>query len=241
MAGMFNLVAFKRIVSAAALAGALAGLLLTLVQQAQVSPLILKAEVYEDADAAAVAAASQSTHGRSSAEHEHNEHEALQPANGVERTLFTALVNISLAVGFGLLLGAAICLRGEVSGWRAGLLWGLAGYVVFFVAPSLGLPPEVPGTAAAPLGERKLWWLITVVMTASGLLLLIFARTWQVKILGAVLLVVPHLIGAPQPQVHISAAPVELAHAFIYATAIANAVFWLTLGSLMGFFYKKFA
>lgn len=239
MAGMLNLVAFKRIIFAAALAGALAGLLLTLVQQVQVSQLILKAEVYEDATA--VAAASQSAHGHSSAEHEHHEHEAWQPANGVERTLFTALANISLAVGFGLLLGAAICLRGEVSGWRAGLLWGLAGYVVFFVAPSLGLPPEVPGTEAAPLADRQLWWLITVVMTASGLSLLIFARTWQVKILGAVLLVVPHLIGAPQPQVHASAAPVELAHAFIYATAIANAVFWLALGSLMGFFYKKFA
>lgn len=239
MAGMFNLAAFKRIVSAATLAGALAGLLLTLVQQVQVSQLILKAEVYEDA--AAVAAALQPAHAHSSAEHEHHEHEAWQPANGVERTLFTALANISLAVGFGLLLGAAICLRGEVSGWRAGLLWGLAGYVVFFVAPSLGLPPEVPGTEAAPLADRQLWWLITVVMTASGLSLLIFARTWQVKILGAVLLVVPHLIGAPQPQVHASAAPVELAHAFIYATAIANAVFWLTLGSLMGFFYKKFA
>ncbi len=239
MVGMFNLVAFKRIVYAAALAGVLAGLLLTFVQQAQVSQLILKAEEYEDA--AAVAAASQSTHGRSSAEHEHYEHEAWQPANGVDRTLFTALANISLAVGFGLLLGAAICLRGEVSGWRAGLLWGLAGYVVFFVAPSLGLPPEVPGAEVAPLGGRQIWWFITVVMTSSGLLLLIFAPTWQVKILGAVLLVVPHLIGAPQPQDHASAAPVELAHAFIYATAIANAVFWLTLGSLMGFFYKKFA
>lgn len=235
MAGMFNLTAFKRIVSAAAMAGVLAGLLFTVVQQIQVSRIILNAEVYEDA------AAAQSAHVHSSAENEHHEHEAWQPTNGVERTLFTALANISLAVGFGLLLGSGICLRGEASDWRAGLLWGLAGYVVFFVAPSLGLPPEVPGTEAAPLADRQLWWLITVVMTATGLSLLIFARTWQVKILGAALLGVPHLIGAPQPQVHASAAPIELAHAFIYATAIANTVFWLTLGSLTGFFYKKFA
>ncbi len=241
MAGMFNLATFRRIVSAAALAGMLAGLLLTVVQQLQVSQIILKAEVYENA-----AAASQPAHVHASVEqehheHEHHEHEVWQPANGVERTLFTALANISLAVGFGLLLGAAICLRGEVSGWRAGLLWGVAGYTVFFVAPSLGLSPEVPGTEAAPLADRQLWWLITVGMTASGLSLLIFARTWQVKILGAILLGVPHLIGAPQLQVHTNAPPVELARAFIYATAIANAVFWLALGSLMGFFYKKFA
>lgn len=239
MAEMFNLAAFKRIISAAALAGMLAGLLLTAFQQIQVSQIILKAEVYEDA--AATAAAPQAAHGHSSAEHEHHEHEAWQPENGVERTLFTALANISMAVGFGMLLGAAICLLGEASGWRAGLLWGLAGYVVFFVAPSLGLPPEVPGTEAAPLADRQLWWLITVVITATGLSLLFFAQTWPVKILGAVLLSVPHLIGAPQPQVHASAAPIELAHAFIYAAAIANAVFWLALGSLMGFFYKKSA
>jgi len=227
---MFNLSAFKRIVSAAALAGVLAGLILTVVQQMQGRQIILKAEVYEDA------AASQSPHGHSS-----GEHEAWQPANGGERTLFTALANVSLAVGFGLLLGAAICLRGDVNGWRAGLLWGLAGYVVFFVAPSLGLPPEVPGTEAAPLADRQLWWLITVIVTASGLSLLIFARSWQLKMLGTVLLGIPHLIGAPQPQVHASAAPVELAHAFIYATAVANAVFWLALGGLIGLFYKKFA
>lgn len=238
MAEMFNLTAFKRIVFAAALAGMLAGLLLTAFQQIQVSQIILKAEVYEDV---AAAAAPQAAHGHSSAEHEPHEHEAWQPENGMERTLFTALANISMAVGFGLLLGAAICLRGEASGWRAGLLWGLAGYMVFFVAPSLGLPPEVPGTEAAPLADRQLWWLITVVMTAGGLSLLLFAQTWPVKILGAVLLGVPHLIGAPQPLAHASTAPIELAHAFIYAAAIANAVFWLALGSLMGFFYKKSA
>lgn len=240
MPGMFNLAAFKRIVFAAALAGMLAGLLLTGVQQIQVSQIILKAEVYEDA---AAAAASQPAHAHSSAEDEHERegHDAWQPVNALERTLFTALANVSLAVSFGLLLGAAICLRGEVGGWRSGLLWGLAGYVVFFVAPSLGLPPEVPGTAAAPLVDRQRWWLTTVVMTAIGLSFLIFGRTGKVKILGAVMFGIPHLIGAPQPQVHSSAAPIELAHAFIYATTIANAVFWLVFGGLLGFFYKKFA
>ncbi|TSA49423.1 MAG: hypothetical protein D4R48_03425 [Nitrosomonadales bacterium] len=236
---MFDLAAFKRIISAAVLAGMLAGLLLTAVQQIQVSQLILKAEAYEDA--ASTAAVSQSADAYSSAENMHHEQDAWQPATGVERTLLTALANINLGVGFGLLLGAAICLRGEAGGWRSGLLWGLAGYMVFFVAPSLGLPPEVPGAEAAPLVDRQLWWLMTVIMTASGLSFLIFARTGKVKILGAVMLGIPHLIGVPQPQVHASTAPVELVHAFIYATAIANAAFWLAFGGLMGFFYKKFA
>ncbi len=239
--------AFKRIVTAAALAGVLAGLTLTVVQKIQVSPIILKAEVYEDA--AAEAAASRAALAPSSAEnaaheqaHEH-EHapDAWQPANGLERTAFTALANISLAVGFGLLLGGGLCLRGGAGGWRSGLLWGLAGCVVFFAAPSLGLPPEVPGTEAAPLADRQLWWLATVVATAGGLSLLVFTHNWKLKLLGVVLLIAPHLIGAPQPQVHASAAPAELAQAFIYATAMANTVFWLALGGLMGWFYKKLA
>ena len=249
--------AFKRIITAAALAGVLAGLTLTVVQKIQVSPIILKAEMYEEAaDAAAVSDAAVATSHAENAPHElapghthtpeqAHEHEhapdAWQPADGMERTAFTLLANISLAVGFGLLLGAALCLRSDAGGWRSGLLWGLAGYAVFFVAPSLGLPPEVPGTEAAPLADRQLWWLGTVVATAGGLSLLIFTRNWKLKLFGALLLIVPHLIGAPQPEVHVSAAPAELAQAFIQATTIANAVFWLALGGLMGWLYKKFA
>ncbi|MCL5801076.1 MAG: CbtA family protein [Gammaproteobacteria bacterium] len=235
---MLNLATFRRIVSAALWTGILAGLLLTAVQSIQVIPTLLKAEVYEEK--AAAAALSGYTHSSVEDGHEHqHDQDAWKPANGWERTFSTAVSNISLAVGFALLLGGAICFRGGVSSWRAGLLWGLAGYAVFFVAPSLGLPPEVPGTELARLADRQLWWLMTVLATGAGLSLLIFARTGISKILGVVLLVVPHLIGVPQPQIHSSAAPVGLAHAFIYATALANAVFWLAMGGLMGLFYKK--
>lgn len=245
LGGMFNLAVFKRIVSVAALAGLLAGLLLTAVQQIQVRSIIQAAEEYETAAAPALPSRLPSAHSPASVEHgqhEHAHHEQVtwHPENGVERTLFTALANISLAIGLGLLLGAASSLHGEIAGWRSGLLWGLAGYMVFFVAPSLGLPPQVPGTEAAPLADRQLWWIFTAIMTACGLALAIFTKGWQVKILGVVLLGIPHLIGAPQPPVPASTAPIALTHAFLYATAIANAVFWLALGALSGFFYKKF-
>ncbi len=225
---MFSWSVFKNLLTAAAFAGLLSGLLLTGVQKIQVSPLILEAEVYEDV------AAEAARHDKVSADqHEH----AWQPENGWERTLYTAAANISLAIGFGLLLGAAIGKLGKVN-WRTGLLWGLAGYAVFFVAPSLGLPPEVPGTEAAPLHDRQLWWLLTVISSASGLALLVFARRSWIKLCGLPLLVLPHLVGAPHLAVKHSAAPQELAIAFVFATAIANAVFWLALGGLMGFFYK---
>ena len=257
---MVNLAVFKKIFFVAVLAGLLAGLVLTGLQKLQVSPIISQAEMYEDAASAAQPApepAPAHAHEHASAhehehEHEHthaaapagehqHEHGGWQPENGAERTLYTTLANVNLGVGFALLLAAALCLRGAAGGWRSGLLWGAAGYAIFFIAPSLGLPPEVPGSAAAPLAERQFWWLSTVLMTAVGLALLVFGRGWPFKVLGAALLVAPHLIGAPQPEVHGGSAPAALAEAFIYATAAANAGFWLVLGGLAGFFHQKFA
>ncbi len=223
---MFNLTTFRELVVAALWTGLLAGLLLTAVQQIQVIPTLLQAEVFE-ADVAV-----------SSTENSHEHHE-WQPENDWERTFFTGVANISLGVGFALLIGSVMCLRGRPANWRTGLLWGLAGYVTFFVAPSLGLPPEVPGTEAAKLADRQSWWLITVLDTGFGLSLLAFALTRTNKFFGAVLLAAPHLISAPQPEVHSSAAPAELVQAFIVATVFANAVFWLAIGGLMGQFYKK--
>ncbi len=224
---MFNLTTFRELVIAALWTGLLAGLLLTAVQQIQVIPTLLQAEVYEET-AAAVSDAANS--------HAHHD---WQPENGWERTFFTAVANISLGVGFALLIGSVMCLRGRPGNWRIGLLWGLAGYLTFFVAPSLGLPPEVPGTEAAKLADRQSWWLITVLDTGFGLSLLAFALTKTNKFFGAVLLAAPHLISAPQPEVHGSTAPAELAQAFITATVFANAVFWLAIGGLMGRFYQK--
>lgn len=217
--------------------------MLTVIQQTHVTPIILQAEVYEDtAKQDAAAPVSVSHHPDSAHAHDHaHDHEEWKPENGWERSLWTALANISLAVGFGLFLGAAFSQSTTPVNWRAGLLWGLAGYTVFFVAPSLGLPPELPGTSSAPLDERQTWWTMTVAMTALGLALLVFARNWKIKLLGVVSLIIPHFVGAPQSLVHASAAPVELTHSFFYATAIANAIFWLALGGLMGFFYKKLA
>lgn len=223
---MFNLTTFKELITAALWSGLLAGLLLTAVQQIQVIPTLLQAEVYEENAAV------------STTENSH-EHQEWQPENGWERTFFTAAANISLGIGFALLIGAVMCLRGRPNNWHMGLLWGLAGYTTFFVAPSLGLPPEVPGTTAAELADRQSWWLITVLDTGFGLSLLAFAQTKTYKFFGAVLLAAPHLISAPQPEVHSSAAPDELAQSFIIASVFANAVFWLALGGLMGQFYKK--
>lgn len=252
-AGIFN-----GIVRTAAAAGIVAGLLLTGVQHLQVIPIIQQAEVYEAAQEAAPAApqahthadGQQHVHAPAAAEHGHagagahddaHSHGGWEPEDGVERTLYTALADVSMGVGYALLLAAVICLRGAAVNWRSGLLWGAAAYAVFFIAPSLGLPPELPGTAAAPVAARQAWWVGTALSTAVALGLLVFGRHLWLKVGAVALLFVPHLVGAPQPLEHAMAAPAELESAFIVATALANAVFWLALGALIGFFHEKFA
>ncbi|NUU01715.1 CbtA family protein [Herbaspirillum robiniae] len=248
-----NWTIFRRMASAVVIAGALSGVLLSGVQQLQVEKIILKAEQYEKAGeaaehahqhevAASAAAAGAAPVAAAEHEHEHgHDGDEWEPADGAERTGYTVLANVSMAIGFALMMVAAIAVSGRQVSWRSGLLWGLAGYVVFFVAPSLGLPPEVPGTLAAPLHARQWWCVMTAGLTAGGLGAIVYARAWPWKLLGVLLLAVPHVIGAPQPEVHGGVAPEELARAFIHATAMANAVFWLALGGLTGFFYRKLA
>lgn len=246
---------FKRFLSAVLLAGLFAGLVLTAVQKIQVTPIIAQAEVYEEAAAQAalakpamptmsgsVAMPEMAAHAHAMpADQHHHDAPEWEPANGAERTFYTIMANVTMAVGFGLMLGAAILLRGGVSGWREGLLWGLAGYAVVFAAPSLGLAPAVPGTQAAPLLDRQIWWISTATCTAVALALLVFGRHWGLKALAVLLLILPHIIGAPEPQVHGGAAPAELARTFIVATTIANGVFWLALGGAFGYLTKKLA
>ncbi len=230
---------FSKIFSTAALASLFAGILLTLVQQVGVIPSILEAEKYETTTPAAIEKSITSQDHGNSHGHE-GAAEAWGPQDGIERTFFTLAANILIAMGFALLLGAASSLRGYNMSWKSGLLWGLAGYAIFFVAPSLGLAPELPGTEAAALQTRQIWWFATATSTAGGLALMVFAPNYLLKGIGIIALVVPHLVGAPHPDIPVALAPQELITTFIIATAIANAVFWLTLGGAYGFFSQKF-
>jgi len=219
---------FKTFVGAAGLAGLLSGLLLTAVEQVQIAPLILAAERYERA------VETPGAHAQGT-----NDHASAAPATQTlgKRTLATALANIVLATGFALLFASAMSRRG-VSGWRAGALWGIAGYVVFFVAPSIGLPPLLPGGDAAPLVTRELWWAITVGFSAAGLGLVLLRRHPALRLLGVALIIVPHLLGAPQPDEHLSNLPADLTRQFIVASFAANAVFWVALGGATGHFLR---
>ncbi len=216
---------FRRVFLAGIIAGLIAGALVTALQAMKLTPLIAAAEVYE-------------------AQHPAHEAEAgWEPEPGLERAAFTLLANLVIAVGFGLMLSAGFALRQVLADAgtdaRQGLLWGLAGYACFSLAPALGLPPELPGSVAADLLARQSWWLGTALATGAGLALIVFARAWLWRLAGVALLALPHLIGAPRPEAEGGAVPASLAAAFAAASLVTAAVFWSVLGCLGGWIYDR--
>jgi cobalt transporter subunit CbtA len=199
------------------LAGIAAGALATAIQVPTVTPLIVAAEAFEP--------------GHAQGDHAHS---------GFERGAHTLLANTLAGIGFGLLLAAGLNLRNR-AGLRAGLAWGLAGFAAFYLAPALGLPPSLPGGALAELGARQAWWLGTALASAGGLALLCLSRSAWLRVAGAVLLVLPHLVGAPHPQVAVAGPPPQLARAFLLWSAVCAAVFWLVLGAVSGVLFARFA
>lgn len=234
----------RMFLTVALLAGIGAGVASWVVHMFGTTPLILDAEVFESAgapaDTAAAADATAHTHDAGAAEH-HHDAEAWAPADGWERNLFTLGADIVTGVGFAFLLTAAIVFFGKGADWRRGLLWGLAGFACFSLAPALGLPPELPGTEAAPLLDRQLWWIGTAVATAAGLFAAARFRNVYGYAIAVVLIAAPHVIGAPQPETPGGLAPEELEHKFILVAIATSLVFWLVLGVLTGAFFKRYA
>ncbi|WP_426199154.1 CbtA family protein [Pseudomonas sp. DC3200b2] len=224
---------FTRIARTAGFAGLLAALLLTLMQSIWISPLIEQAEVFESA-------AAENLHQDHAAPDGHHEHEvaAWEPEPGWQRLLSTTGGNLVVALGFALMLAGLYTVQAP-SRTAAGLLWGLAGYAVFTLAPTLGLPPELPGTAAADLSSRQLWWVGSAASAAVGLGLIAFAGSWPLKLAGAALMAIPHVIGAPQPPVHESVAPEALQAQFRWAAQTVNLAFWLVLGLVSAWLFRR--
>jgi cobalt transporter subunit CbtA len=225
----------RRILLVALIAGAVAGLLATLVQGTRLWPLIAAAEQFEQSGAGS------HSHGDAAPPHDHD----WQPAGGAERIAFTALFNILAGFGFALLLNGALALRqaalrGAAPDVATGALWGLAGFACFALAPALGLPPELPGMQAADLLDRQIWWTATAVASAAGLALIAFARGAAWKVFGLAVLAAPHVVGAPHTH-ETGGVPAELAAQFVAASLVAAAVFWIVLGALSGWLHRRLA
>ena len=215
---------FRRLILSAVFVGLCAGLVMTAFQQVLVSPLIFAAETWEQG-----------------AEMAGTLVEPWAPEDGLERFYFSTLSNVLAGIGFAAVL-LAIMSQLQLSGLMhlsliKGLAWGAAGFLSLFAAPGLGLAPEIPGIDAAALENRQVWWLFTVIVSASGIAVLTFGSGVK-RLAGLFLLSLPHLIGAPAVDgPHFShsdpsavLALTQLHHEFIVATSLTNFVFWIALG-----------
>ena len=232
----------KTLILSAAAAGVAAGLFTAALQHVTTTPIIIEAERYENGRAP-IGDASAGPEFALVATHDGHTHnaEAWAPADGAERTFYSALTTTLMGVGFSLaLLGVMALTEIRIDG-RSGLAFGVAGFAALALAPALGLPPEMPGSAAAGLAERQIWWLATAIATAGGLAALLLTRNRLPQIAGATLIALPHIVGAPQPDGFASTAPAELAGHFAAASLVVTAVFWALLGFASGAFYHRLA
>ena len=236
---------FRNIIITAFFTALISGVLLGAMQSFSTSKIIYAAEKYEVEEAVDGTHAhdTQASHGHEGAE--------WSPEDGTERVGFTVFADILIAFGHSLLLTSFMALiflkfgRPEIS-WRSGLIIGAGGYLSFYLATIIGLPPEVPGTIAADLHARQIWWTLTIVMTIIGLSVLYLAPSAS-KLLGLLLIAIPHIVGAPHSETHgflnqdpsAITALLELEHQFLIATAGVNLVYWLAVGLFSGLFANK--
>lgn len=240
---------FFRVFLSALVAGVLGGIVITGVQSVTTTPLILEAEKYESKASlqpsgglqhAAYVLVDEKTHLHDQgAAGQHDHGEAWAPEDGVPRVFFTTAANVVAGFGFALLIVGGFALSGRGVDLPSGVLWGLGGFAVFTLAPGLGLPPELPGTAAADLGARQGWWLFAAIATAFGLWLMVFRRSVYAKAAGVIVMILPHAVGAPHPPALSNAVPPELAAHFVSSSIVAAAVFWVLLGVIAAFVYAR--
>ena len=218
-----------RIATSALFAGFVAGLIAALLQLVFVQPVLLHAELYEGGNLVHFGAGTVSAH---------------QDPGGMNllrdglNVLFTSVIY----TGYAFLLVGAMAIaadRGIDINARTGLVWGIVGFIAVHLAPAASLPPEVPGVAAADVEARQIWWFATVVATASALALIAFGRSWTAWVPAVVLLLAPHLVGAPQPDAFAGPVPPELAGLFAGRALGVGLAAWTVLGLLAGFFWQR--
>lgn len=231
-----------RILWAALVAGLVAGLATSVLQHFTTTPMILEAELYENGEAPGMAHSRLDGGARLILAHageDHDEGDGWAPADGLERTLYTSVVTIGTAFGFALILLSTMVLADARISARSGLMWGMAGFAAAGLAPALGLSPELPGSAAAVLEDRQIWWIATAVATAVGLwLVLRVSKPWTIAA-GIVLMILPQVIGAPHPEGFVSEVPAELSGHFAAASLVVLAVVWSLSGTVAGYVWQR--
>lgn len=217
-----------RIFAAAMAAGLLAAALISVVEVFTTTPMILQAESYEVVIAG----------------HDHSAHvhdaQAWAPEDGFERFFYTVIANAVTGIAFALMVAVGLTVGERKADLTKGVLIALGGFAAFTLAPMLGLPPELPGMPVADLQDRQLWWAGTVALSIGGLWCLFMVPVPALKLLGVILLVAPHVWGAPHAMAHASPIPATLAARFAATSIVINALLWGAIGIFTALFYERF-
>ena len=234
-----------RIVLAVLVAGMLAGLVLAGIQHVKLTPLILQGEVYEtaaDPVASAIADANKPCVEKMPGMKmcADNNRPAWEPAEGMQRTLFTTAASLLAGAGFAAMMAGVSLLTAVPITKSNGAVWGLCGFLAVAVAPAVGLPPEVPGMPVADLLSRQVWWVGTILATGIGIYLIAIRPEIWAKVIAVVLIAVPHIIGAPLSPETPTRVPPALAAEFVTSSIGAAAVFWCVMGLLLGYALERF-
>ncbi len=234
----------RKMLASAVFAGFAAGLIAAALQLVLVQPVLLQAELYESGElthfGGVIADAASAAHDH--ATHDHAADSAATGGIDIARNGLTVLFSALVYVGYGLVLVAGFALAerlGHGVTARTGIVWGIAGFVAAQLAPAIGLPPELPGSAASELVPRQIWWFATVAATAAGLGLIAFGSGWAHWGLAVLLLLAPHVIGAPQPVALAGVAPPELAGEFAARALGVGLAGWSVLGLVAGHFWSR--
>lgn len=240
---------FRHLVTSAVFAGFAAGVFAALLQFVFVEPVLIEAELYESGAKVHFAAmpVTGQTHdqmgmpapGPAAAE---TASDPAKPGFDLARYGQTLIFMALVHVGYGLLMVAGFALAerdGATLSPRAGLIWGLAGFIAVQLAPAIGLAPELPGLAAADLTGRQVWWVGSVGCTAGALWLIAFGRNWAVWGAAVALLALPHLIGAPEVTEMTGPVPPELAAKFVGRSLGLGLAGWVLLGLLAASFWRR--
>lgn len=221
---------------AALVAGILAGMAMTGAQTVKVEPLILHAEKYEKAPAHHHSAAHENGTAekhQQMASHDASNDEVGNRLFGIDRFGGTLMANIVAGAGFALMLAAIMLASGKAITFANAFGWGLCGWFAVQFLPAMGLAPELPGMPSADLAARQYWWVLTVLASAAGLWALVFLKPLVYRLGGLVLLALPHIVGAPQPEDIASDVPATLASEYAVAALATTLFFWLVLAYLL--------
>ncbi|MCW8917122.1 MAG: CbtA family protein [Magnetovibrio sp.] len=208
-----------RIFATAFAAGIIAAALISVLQSFTTTPMILAAETFELPPLS---------------------EDEVDTAAEIQRSVFTFMANAVTTIAFALITVVGLTFGNAKPDRTKGLMVAAIGFAAFGLAPAMGMPPKLPGMPVGDFDLRQYWWISTALMTLVGLVCLFVQDKLSLKVLGAILLIAPHIWGAPMPDNMDSDVPATLAANFAANAIVMSAVLWTTLGATTPYFYEKF-